>query len=169
MEREETIRIALLSFTKILMKVVLSVMLLWWGQSGIVQAKSIKIGCTIPLTYSWGVEVKQALELCVDILNKEGGLEVGAERFDIDIVIYDDKYNPAVAESAVQRLIHNDRVKAVVGTCGSGPAVASLPVVQAAGIPFFTSAFSDKLLDPKLRYVYATTTARSVDFCYPLI
>lgn len=132
-------------------------------------AKSVKIGSSQPLNLSFGVEIRDALELCIDLINREGGLTLGGEKYKIEMMIYDDKYRPDAGQAAAQRLINMDKVKAVVGTSASSAAAGSLPTIQAAGIPFFASAFTEKLLDPKLKYVYATTTARSVDTLYPMI
>jgi branched-chain amino acid transport system substrate-binding protein len=134
------------------------------------QVKTVKIGCSEALNLSWGVDIKEALELCVDIINREGGLKVGKDKYKIEMIIYDDKYRADTGQAAAQRLVNVDRVKAVVGTAASSAAVGSLPVIQTAGIPLFSSAHTEKILDPKLKFVYATSTARSVvDALYPLI
>jgi branched-chain amino acid transport system substrate-binding protein len=133
------------------------------------QVKTIKIGCSEALNLSWGVDIKDALELCVDIINREGGLTVGKEKYKIEMIIYDDKYRADAGQAAAQRLVNVDKVKAVVGTAASSAAVGSLPVLQTPGIPLFSSAHTEKILDPKLKFVYATATARSVDALYRLI
>ena len=144
---------------------------LYFGSVNVISApvKTVKIGCSAALNLSWGVDIKDALELCVDIINREGGLTVGGEKYKVEMVIYDDKYRADAGQAAAQRLVNVDRVKAIVGTAASSAAVGSLPVVQAAGIPLFSSAHTEKILDPKLKFVYATATARSVDALYSLI
>lgn len=132
-------------------------------------AKTVNIGCSEALNLSWGVDIKDALEVSVDYINRQGGINVGGEKYEIKMTIYNDKYRPALGLSAAQRLINLDKVKAVVGTAGSAPALGSLPAIQKAGLPLFTAGFSEKLLNPKLKYVYATTTARSVAALYPMI
>jgi branched-chain amino acid transport system substrate-binding protein len=131
--------------------------------------KTLKIGCSEALNMSWGVDIKVALELCADMVNREGGLKVGADRYKIEMIVYDDKYNPELGRNAAERLINRDGVKAIVGPANSGPVVAMLPVVQSSGIPLFASCWTEKILDPKLKHVYALTSARSVDALYPLI
>jgi len=133
------------------------------------EAKTVKIGTSLPLSISFGVNIAEGLQACVDKVNQEGGLKVGGERYLINMVIYDDKYRPDVGRAAIERLINADKVTAIVGTAASPVAYASLPVVQAAGVPMFASAWTEKLLDPKLRYVYTTTTARSADCFYSMI
>jgi ABC-type branched-subunit amino acid transport system substrate-binding protein len=101
----------------------------------------------------------------VEDINKKGGL-LGRP---VKMIIYDDKYRADAGQAAAQRLVNVDKVKAIVGTAASSAAVGSLPVVQAGGLPLFSSAHTEKILDPKLKFIYATATARSVDALYPLI
>jgi branched-chain amino acid transport system substrate-binding protein len=131
--------------------------------------KILKIGCTAPLSESFGVDVKQALEISVDLVNQRGGINIAGEKYKIQLIIYDDKYQADLGRAGVERLIEVDEVKAIVGTVASPAAYGCLPVIQAKGIPLFTAAWTTKLLDPKFKYVYTTTTARSADCLYNLI
>ncbi|MCL5960187.1 MAG: ABC transporter substrate-binding protein [Chloroflexi bacterium] len=131
--------------------------------------KTVKIGASLPLNTDWGVEVKNALDAAVSIINNGGGLKVGNDKYAIDLIVYDDKYTADGGKAAAERLTGVDKVTAIVGTAGSEPAVASLPVVQAAGIPMFTAGQSSKLVAPSLKYVYAASTVFHTELSYPLL
>ncbi len=138
-----------------------------FGQS--TPMKTVKVGCSLPLNISFGSEIKRALELAVNIVNQEGSLTVGKETYRIEMVIYDNKYKPEPAIAATQRLINIDKVKGLVGDTGAGPILASIPIVQQSGLPMLCSSHSDNTLNPKFKYVYNVTTARSVDMLYRLL
>lgn len=133
------------------------------------EAKTVKIGAFLPLNISFGVDIKEGLEASAEMVNQEGGLNVGGERYLIEYIIYDDKYQPDLGRAACERLIAVDNVVAIVGPAASAAVYASLPVQQQAGIPLFTSAHTEKLVDPSLKYVYATTTGRSTHCLYSLL
>ena len=137
------------------------------GQSA--PKKTVRIGCSLPLNISFGVEIKRALDLAVDMVNQEGGLTVGKEAYGVELITYDNKYKPEPAIAATQRLINIDKVKGLVGDTGAASILASIPIVQQAGLPMLCSSHSDKTLDPKYKYVYIMSTARSVDILYPLL
>jgi len=138
-----------------------------FGQS--TPKKTVKIGCSLPLNISFGTEIKRALDLAVNIVNQEGSLIVGKEAYTVEMVIYDNKYRPEPAIAATQRLINMDKVKGLVGDTGAAPILASIPVVQQSGLPMLCSSHSDNTLNPKYKYVYNVTTARSVDILYRLL
>lgn len=132
-------------------------------------SKTVKIGCSVPLNLAWGIDVGHGLELGVEMINRGGGLNVKGERYKIDFIMYDDKYRADEGRAATERLVYKDKVSAIVGTVASSAAVASLPVIQSAGIPLFTAGQSSKLLEPQLKYVYANSTYFHTELSYPLI
>lgn len=132
-------------------------------------SKTVKIGCSIPLNLAWGVDVSRGLQLGAEWINRRGGLNVKGENYKLDFIVYDDKYRADEGRAAAERLVYKDKVSAIVGTVASSSAVASLPVIQSAGIPFFTAGQSSKLLEPQLKYVYANSTYFHTELSYPLI
>ena len=47
-------------------------------------SKSVNIGCSAALIEAWGVDIKDTLILCFELLNKEGGLTVGKEKYKVN-------------------------------------------------------------------------------------
>ena len=97
----------------------------------------IKIGIVAPLSGSSAMvgdtEVK-GVELAVDEINAAGGIN-GRK---LEIVKADDEQNPAKSVSAVNKLVHQDKVNAVIGTVNSSAVLADMQVTKAAKIPQIT-------------------------------
>jgi len=75
----------------------------------------------------------RGIQLAVKEINDEGGILGGRQ---IELLLYDDKLDPAEGVSVANRAIYADKVHAVVGMTDMGIAAAVLPVVKKAGIPF---------------------------------
>ncbi|MDH7490767.1 MAG: ABC transporter substrate-binding protein, partial [Anaerolineae bacterium] len=81
-------------------------------------SKTIKIGVIAPMTgdvKTFGESTKNGVELAVEEWNAKGGL-LGKK---IEIVLADDKNDPAEATAAATKLIQQDKVKFIVGSVAS--------------------------------------------------
>jgi len=123
--------------------------------------KTLKIGCTLPFTNSLGIDTKKALEMIVPAFNKAGGITVKGQKYNLDIIIYDDKYTADGGRAAVERLVNEDKVKYIICQVGSAPIVAGLTVTEPAKVLVFCGGASDKIIDPKMQYTYGTATWRT--------
>lgn len=84
------------------------------GQAG---ADTVKVGVITPLTGAgapWGMATREAGEILAERINEAGGLDVGGEKHQVEIVAYDDQYKAAEAVAAYNRLVNEDGVKFVV-------------------------------------------------------
>jgi branched-chain amino acid transport system substrate-binding protein len=98
----------------------------------------IKIGFHAGLTgpaAADGVSGRMAADLAMDQINKGGGIN-GRK---IELVVYDDGGKPEQVVPLANKLIGDDKVRAVVSTGFSGPTKAAAPVFQEAGIPYVVS------------------------------
>ena len=120
--------------------------------------KVLKIGCTLPLNVGLGLEAKKCLDVIIPDFNARGGLVVGGERYKVDLIIYDDSYKAEKGRAAVERLIHKDKVKYLVGQLASGPIVAGLAVTEPNNVVVVCGGVSSKILSPKNRYTVRTST-----------
>jgi branched-chain amino acid transport system substrate-binding protein len=90
------------------------------------EAKSIKIGINAPITGDIpkvGEGTKYAAQMWLEDINAAGGLEVGGQKYKVELVIED---NEAKAESAVKantKMITEDEVLAIIGPQSSKQAV----------------------------------------------
>jgi branched-chain amino acid transport system substrate-binding protein len=121
------------------------------------EIKTLKVGCSEPLNVPLGVETKKCLELIVDDFNKSGGLVIKGQRYNVELIIYDDKYTPEGGKTAAERLIYQDKVKFIVGQLGSPATLGALTVTEPAKVLNVFGGVSDKLKDPAFKYSFGGT------------
>jgi branched-chain amino acid transport system substrate-binding protein len=85
---------------------------------------------------TFGQSTKRGVEVALDDLKakqegKIGGLEVR-------VVVEDDQGRAEEAATAVQKLVNQDRVVAVIGEVASSRSLAAAPICQAASVPMIT-------------------------------
>ena len=98
-------------------------------------AETLKIGSIYSLTGSYATIEDPALKgakLAVKQVNEAGGVK-GQQ---IELIQYDGKSTLADIANAAQRLVHEDKVTAIIGVCDFGFYLASAPIAQDAGIPY---------------------------------
>ncbi len=108
-------------------------------------AQEIKIGLITPLTgdvKTFGESVKNAFEIAVDEANKAGGV-AGMK---IVPVVVDDRNDPTEASNAANLLIHQQKVRAIVGSVTSKATIPVSDMAQSGKIP----AISPSATNPKV-------------------
>lgn len=78
----------------------------------------IKIGASLPLTGSFsiaGTKHQQGYQLCIDLINEHGGI-MGEN---VELIVSDNRSDPATAINQYERFINVDGVDAVFGTFSS--------------------------------------------------
>lgn len=81
----------------------------------------------------FGIDYRAGIQLYFDRLNKAGG--VHGRR--VELVSYDDVYEPAKTAANTTRLIEQDKVFALTGYVATGNLVAAMPLCEKAGVPMF--------------------------------
>ena len=64
---------------------------------------------------SWGLINKYAALAGAQIINEDGGFEIGGEKYDIEIVSLDTKQDPRVAIAGAERLVYQEGIKYIIG------------------------------------------------------
>ncbi len=78
----------------------------------------IRIGASLPLTGSFsiaGIKNQQGYELCIDLINARGGILDQQ----VELIVSDNRSDPATAINQYERFINVDQVDAVFGTFSS--------------------------------------------------
>jgi branched-chain amino acid transport system substrate-binding protein len=78
----------------------------------------IKIGAVLPLTGAFGSSgnyFKQGYGMAIDDVNKSGGLQVGAEKYQIALTILDDGSDGTRSRSLVEKLVTDEHVNFLLG------------------------------------------------------
>jgi branched-chain amino acid transport system substrate-binding protein len=85
-------------------------------------------------TATFGISTKNGIELFLDNMNAAGG--IGGTK--VRVIVEDDQSKPEEAATAVNKLIDQDGVVAVLGEVASSRSMAAAPICQQAGVPMIT-------------------------------
>lgn len=120
------------------------------------EAKTLKIGLATVLTgsgASMGIDAKRAFELVTDKINANGGLKVGTDRYKIELIVYDNKYQATDTVAAVNKFIFQDDIKYVF-TYGSAPSLATLPITTENKIFHVMTGYASGLIGKDKPYSF---------------
>ena len=101
------------------------------------EGEPLKIGVYGPLSGDAamvGQTMVEGIKLATKQINEAGGIDGRM----IELVIEDDEQSPKVAVSAVNKLVYDDKVMAVIGTVNSSCTLASMEVTWDAEVPHIT-------------------------------
>jgi branched-chain amino acid transport system substrate-binding protein len=120
-------------------------------------ADTIKVGLVTHKTGGLATASKVTgfpnVELWVHKVNARGGLKVDGTRKKIELIVYDDKTNPAEHIKAVQRLATRDKVDFMIAPLGTGFNLAAAPIYAKYNYPLLAvSAVTDKIPELSKRY-----------------
>jgi branched-chain amino acid transport system substrate-binding protein len=109
---------------------------------------SYKIGTVLSVTGPGaflGDNMKRGMELAIEEINGQGG--IGGKK--IDWVFYDAETQSTKGVNATRRLVEQDQVDIIVGGGNaSGIALAMVPIVEKAGMPFISTEGSMQIVNP---------------------
>lgn len=111
---------------------------LWLGAGLAMAQEAYRLGFHAPLTGFAAADGKSArlgAELAVEQINASGGIN-GRK---LELVSYDDGGKPEEGVQVANRLISQDKVRAVVSGSYSGPTRAAAPVFVRAKVPYISS------------------------------
>ncbi len=115
--------------------------------------KLINIGMVGPLTgdyATYGQSVRNGVELAIEEINGSGGVD----GFKLELVAEDSKGDSAEAANAVQKLIDQDKVTAIVGAVLSGETATVAPIAQDAGVVMITPSSTAPGLTDVGEYIF---------------
>lgn len=125
------------------------------GGSGTSSSGPIKIGFIGPLTgsaSSYGQSSEKGLQLYEEQLNKAGGINGRKVQF----VYVDDEGKAASSVNAGTKLIHSDKVVAIVGPVTSTSANSLAPICQSSNIPMITGTGTNVNITKAGDYIFRT-------------
>ncbi|KUL27912.1 ABC transporter substrate-binding protein [Actinoplanes awajinensis] len=121
------------------------------GDDGTDGAGTLKVGAILSLTGNYaplGSEDKKAVELAVQQINTAGGL-LGRQ---VELLVRDDKSQPEQSVLGFNEL--KGDVVAVIGSPFSNSALATIPQVDRAKIPYVSLTPADEQVNPVHPYVF---------------
>jgi len=113
------------------------------------EIKTLKLGCSLPFNSPIGIAIKKYFDVLIPKFNEAGGLVVKGQRYNIEYVIYDDKYTADAGRAAMERLVYSDKVDFIVGNVGSAPTTAALAITEIEGVLVIANCASDGFIIDK--------------------
>ncbi len=107
------------------------------GEQAAAAPEVIKVGAVFPMTgdvATFGESSKNAVSIAVEEANAKGVL--GKK---IEVIFEDDSNTPANSANAIQKLISNDKVVAVIGSVSSKCSIAMGPIATQNKVPMISS------------------------------
>ncbi len=122
----------------------------------------IRIGAPLPITGPLSPEAKKlqnGMNLWVEVVNKSGGIKVGAKKMKVEIVYVDYQSNTPRAVQATEKLITQDKVDFLFSPFGSGAAKAASSVSEKYQMPTIAAtASSEQVYDQGYKYLFGVYT-----------
>jgi len=126
--------------------------------------KTLKVGFLTNLGWPLGLDMKRFLDAVVPVYNKEGGLAIGGDRYQIKLIVYDSKNDSEAGRAAVERLVFLDKVKFLMGDI---TADAWIPLTEENKVLSAVSTPSPAALKPDLKYVFMVSNLNTaVPVCW---
>jgi branched-chain amino acid transport system substrate-binding protein len=101
-------------------------------------------------TATFGISTKNGIELFLDNMNAAGGI-AGTK---VRVLVEDDQSRPEEAATAVNKLIDQDGVVAVLGEVASSRSMAAAPICQQAGVPMITPSSTNPKVTELGNYIF---------------
>lgn len=97
---------------------------------------------------AWGLVSKYSAEAGAAMYNEKGGIEIGGEKYKIDVVSVDDKADPKLAVTGAQRLILKEGIKYIIGPNVDSTIASAQPVAEKNGAITVSYSFTRSLFSP---------------------
>ena len=114
----------------------------------------------------FGKQIRSGMQLAVDELNEQGGIN-GRK---VKLIVEDSAYDPKKAVLAAQKLVNQDKIFMMVGHLGTAQNMAAMPVqFEKNVINFFPITAAREMYEPfhKLKYSFAATYYDQMRFAVP--
>ena len=121
----------------------------------VLAAPPVKIGALFAVTGPaslLGEPERNTAVMMVDEINKAGGIK-GRK---LELIVYDTQGDATKAVQAVNKLIKDDKVVAIIGPSTTGDSMAVIPVIEKSQVSLISCAAGIKITDPVKKWVFKT-------------
>ena len=126
-------------------------------QSAPAATETLKLGVIAPLSgpgAPWGIALLRGVEMAASDINDAGGIKAGGKAYKIKIISADDKYTGKGGVDAAMRLVHQERVKYIIGSISSASTLAFQPITEPEKILVMPNTYSNKVPAPDKPYTF---------------
>lgn len=134
------------------------------------EEKTFKIGLCLSFTGptgAWGKIFSQGDQMVADYFNEKGGLNIGGQKYRIELVEADNQFTAEGAATAGRRLIEADKVNMIHGGLVTQDTLGLQEVSEPAKIISMTTGAADEVIDKKAGKKYAFRAYISYTETYP--
>lgn len=107
-----------------------------------------------------GQDTRQGYDLWLDWVNNEyGGIKVGDQNYEVEIVYYDDEGDPDTAANLIERLITEDEVDFLLGPYSSGLTMSTSAIAEKYGVIMVEgNGASESIFERGFQNIFAVLT-----------
>ena len=112
-------------------------------RSAFAQAPALKAGVITSLSGEnifGGNLTRRGYDIWAEVANQKGGVEIGGERFPVEMFYGDDQSDPATGADAAERLITQNEVDVLFGPYTSGVTIAVQPICEKYRVPMISGS-----------------------------
>src|SRR6516165_12177537 len=102
------------------------------------------VGVTSGPAAAWGTSNVRSMQTLADWWNSAGGVKIGDDTYNIQVVTFDDQKDPKRAIAGMEKMAQ-EGIRYVVGPNVDDGAAAVRPVAEKSGIIYFPYAFPKEL------------------------
>ena len=126
-------------------------------------AGTIRLGAAVSDTGKYareGQDTRQGYDLWLDWVNHEyGGIAVGDDRYEVEIVYYDDEGDPDTAASLVEKLVTEDEVDFLLGPYSSGLTMSTSAIAEKYNVIMVEgNGASESIFERGFKNIFAVLT-----------
>jgi len=104
-----------------------------------------------------GQVTRRGYELWQQVVNEQGGIEIGESSHEVELVFTDAQSNPSTGADAAARMVSQENVDAVLGPYSSNVTLAVVPIMEQNQMPHITgSAESPQIWQEQPQYTFGT-------------
>ncbi len=124
---------------------------------------TIRLGAAVSETGKYareGKDTRQGYDTWLEWVNNEyGGIKVGEECYNVEIVYYDDEGDPDTAANLVERLITDDEVDFLLGPYSSGLTMSTSAIAEKYGVVMIEgNGASETIFERGFQNIFAVLT-----------
>ena len=115
------------------------------------EAKTLNVGAVLNYSFPLHVDWQKEMEALVPSINEAGGVDVGGEKYMIELLIEDSKSNAETARAAVEKLVNQDKVDVILG---DETVDGWLSVTERAGVLVIANTPTPGILSPDIKMAF---------------